>query len=327
MGSGFNYSLLTTTYSLVLIMIALSTAYNISKHKDPVSLVEEIGSLGFFAVELNVEVPESFISEIAKRIKIVSVHNYCPKLDFIPIGKTIYSPYNMTSTDKNERTTAVKLTKRTIDVAESVGAEAIVIHAGEVDTEITGRDLAKKYNETKGGLDYKNYLETFLAERKAKSKIFLENVLKSFDKLIVYAERKNIKVGIENRFWANEIPSFDDYKIIFRKFYGTSLGLWYDVGHSIVAEKQMLVKNHIDFLRNYSDRLIGVHLHDVIDVYDHKAPGTGEVNFAEISKFVHNETILVNETHPSATKEDLVKSQKLLNGIFKTTKKICANLC
>ncbi|MBI5573309.1 MAG: sugar phosphate isomerase/epimerase [Elusimicrobia bacterium] len=308
-------------------MIALSTAYNISKHKDPVSLVDEIESLGFSAVELNVEVPERFISEIAKRLKIVSVHNYCPRIDFIPEGRTIYSPYNMTSIDENERTTAVKLTKKTIGVANSVGAKAIVIHSGEVDMEITGRALAKKYNETKGGSDYKNYLETFLSERKAKSKIFLENVLKSFDELISYAEKKNVKIGVENRFWANEIPSFDDYKIIFQKFYGTSLGLWYDVGHSIVAEKQMLVKNHLDFLENYSDRLIGVHLHDVIDVYDHKAPGTGEVNFSEIAKFLNENTILVNETHPSSTKEDLIKSQKILNGIFKTTEKICANLC
>lgn len=293
-------------------MIALSTAYNISKHKDPVSLVEEIKSLGFSAVELNLEVPESFISEIAKRIKIVSVHNYCPKLDFIPEGRTIYSPYNMTSTDENERTTAIKLTKRTIDIANSVGAEAIVIHAGEVDMEITGRTLAKKYNATKGGSDYKNYLETFLAERKAKSKIFLENVLKSFDELIVYAERKNVKIGVENRFWANEIPSFADYKIIFQKFYGASIGIWYDVGHSVVAEKQGLVKNHLDFLESYSSRLIGVHLHDVNDVYDHKAPGTGEVNFSEIAKFINQNTILVNETHPSSTKEDLKNSIEYL---------------
>ncbi|HAX62028.1 MAG TPA: hypothetical protein DCX95_05700 [Elusimicrobia bacterium] len=289
-------------------MIALSTAYNILKHKDPVSLAEEIESLGFSAVELNVEVPESFISEIAKRLKIVSVHNYCPRIDFIPEGRTIYSPYNMTSTDENERTTAVKLTKKTIDIANSVGAKAIVIHAGEVDMEITGRTLAKKYNETKGGDDYKNYLETFLAERKAKSKIFIENLLKFFDELIPYAERKNVKIGVENRFWANEIPSLSDYKIIFQKFNSDAIGLWYDVGHSVIAEKQGLVKNHLDFLENYSDRLVGVHLHDVIDVYDHKAPGTGEVNFTEIAKFLNEDTILVNETHLASTKNDLINS-------------------
>jgi sugar phosphate isomerase/epimerase len=151
-------------------------------------------------------------------------------------------------------------------------------------------------------------------------------VLKSFDELIIYAERKNVKIGVENRFWANEIPSFADYKIIFQKFYGSSIGLWYDVGHSIVAEKQMLVKNHLEILSNYSDRLIGVHLHDVVDVYDHKAPGTGEVNFTEIAKFLNEDTILVNETHSSATKEDLIKSQEILNRVFKTTEKICANL-
>ncbi len=307
-------------------MIALSTVYNISKHKDPVAMVEEIKSLGFSAVELNLEVPESFISEIAKRIKIVSVHNYCPKLDFIPLGRTIYSPYNFSAADETERLTSVKLTKKTIDVANSVGAKAIVVHSGEVDMAITGRTLAKKYNETKGNNEYKKFLETFLSERKSKSKIFLETVLKSFDEILIYAERKKVKIGVENRFWANEIPSFEEYKIIFQKFYGTSLGLWYDVGHSIVAEKQGLVKNHLDFLENYSDRLLGVHLHDVIDVYDHKAPGTGEVNFTEIAKFLNEDTILVNETHPASTKEDLIKSQEMLNKILKTTEKICANL-
>ena len=74
----------------------------------------------------------------------------------------------------------------------------------------------------------------------------------------------------------------------------------------------MLVKNHLDFLRNYSDYLIGMHLHDVVKVYDHKAPGTGDVNFTEISKFIHNDTIIVNETHPSATKEDLKNSTDYL---------------
>lgn len=291
-------------------MIALSTAYNISKHKDPVPLVEEIKLLGFSAVELSVEVPESFIYKIAEKIKIVSVHNYCPKLDFIPEGRTIYSPYNFSSADETERLTAIKLTKKTIDVASAVGADAIVIHAGEVDMEITGRALAKKYNETKGGSDYRNYLETFVSERKAKLKIFIENVLKSFDELTSYAahKAKNIKIGVENRFWANEIPSLTDYKIIFRKFRGSSIGLWYDVGHSIVAEKQGLIKSHLDFLKNYSDQLIGIHLHDVVDVYDHKAPGTGKVNFSEIVKFLNEDTILVNETHSASTKNDLINS-------------------
>ncbi|MFH1540684.1 MAG: sugar phosphate isomerase/epimerase family protein [Elusimicrobiota bacterium] len=293
-------------------MIALSTVYNISKYNDPVLLVEEIKSLGFFAVELNVEVPKNFISEIAKKIKIVSVHNYCPKLDSVPLGKTIYSPYNLASTDENERALAVKLTKKTIDVANSVGAGAIVVHSGEIDMETTGHALAKKYNETKGNADYKNFLKIFVMEREAKSKIFLENVIKSFDEIMIYAQKKSVKIGVENRFWANEIPSFAEYEIIFQKFCSSSLGLWYDVGHSVIAEKQMLIKNRLEFLLNYSDRLIGVHLHDVVDVYDHKAPGTGEVNFTEISKFLKDDTIIVNETHRSATKEELKNSTEYL---------------
>lgn len=293
-------------------MIALSTVYNISKHNNPVSLVDEIKSLGFSAVELNIEVPESFIAEIAKRIKIVSVHNFCPKLDFIPEGKTIYSPYNMASSDDGERMTAVKLTKKTIDIANSVGAKAIVVHSGEVDMEITGRALAKKYNETKGNNDYKSFLKTFLIERRAKSKKILEKLLKSLDEILGYTVSKNIKIGIENRFWANEMPSLGEYKTIFQKFDTDLIGLWYDVGHSVVAQKQGLVNCYLDFLRKFADRNFGIHLHDVVDVYDHKAPGTGEVNFKEISEFLNDDIIIVNETHQSATKENLKNSTEYL---------------
>jgi sugar phosphate isomerase/epimerase len=293
-------------------MIALSTVYNISKHKNPASLIEEIQSLGFSAVELNVEVPASFIPEIAKKLKIVSVHNYCPKLDKIPEGKTIYSPYNFASNDKLERNTGVELTKKTIDVASDTGAEVIVFHSGEIEMEITGRILAKKYNETKGNMEYKKYLEIFLNDRKSKSRIYLDNLLKSLDEILIYADKKNIKLGIENRFWANEIPSFEDFNLIFQKLNTDSIGLWYDVGHSIIAEKQGLIKNHLDFLKTFSNRLIGMHLHDVIDVYDHKAPGLGKVDFSEISKYVKNNTMLVNEIHSSATNEDIKNSTEHL---------------
>jgi len=309
-------------------MIALSTAYNINKHKSPESLVDEILSLGFAAIELNVEVPADFIPEIAKRIKVVSVHNFCPKLDTIPEGRTIYSPYSISSTSEHERIKAIRLTERTIDVADNVGAKAVIIHVGEVEMERTGRALAKKYidttrpeagggNESKAGYDY--YLEKFLAERKQKSDIYIDNVLKTLDKLTTYAERKNIKIGVENRFWADEIPSFEDYDVIFKKFSGGPIGIWYDTGHAMVAEKQGLIKSHLDFLKKYYFNLIGVHLHDVVDVYDHKAPGTGEVDFSGISKYMSVETILVNETHSSATAEDLKNSTEYLknNGFRK----------
>ncbi|HAM37926.1 MAG TPA: hypothetical protein DCP53_00775 [Elusimicrobia bacterium] len=293
-------------------MIALSTVYSISKHTNPFSLIDEIKSLGFSKVELNVEVPEDFILEIAKKLKVVSIHNYCPKLDTIPDGRTIYSPYNISSLDDNERKTAITLTKKTIDVANDIGAGAVVFHTGEVQMELSGRILAKKYNETGGGKEYPEFFNAFLSERKLKLKPFIENVLISLDEILEYASRKNVRLGLENRFWANEIPSLEDYKIIFQKFETDYLGLWYDVGHAYVAEKQRVISSHLDFLKDFSSKIIGMHLHDVIGVYDHKAPGTGEVDFKKISEFVKDTTILVNETHKSATKEQLQNSKTYL---------------
>jgi len=293
-------------------MIALSTAYNISKHNSAQSLVKEIKELGFSSVELNVEVPEIFIPEISRELKIVSVHNFCPKVDYVPPGKTIYSPYNISAADTDERKLAVELTKKTVDTASGVGAPAIVIHSGEVVMEFTGRMLAKIYNETKGKNGYEKHLSGFLLERQSKAKKFLDNVISSLDEILNYSLKKKVKLGIENRFWTNEIPSFEEMGIIFEKLKSGYIGLWYDIGHAVIAEKQGLVKNRIDYLEMFGSKLIGVHLHDVVDVYDHKAPGTGEVNFKKISQYLKPDTIIVNETHPSATKEELTKSIEYL---------------
>ncbi|MDD5687123.1 MAG: TIM barrel protein [Elusimicrobia bacterium] len=293
-------------------MIALSTVYNISKYKDPVLLVNKIKSLGFCSVELSVEVPEDFINYITGNLKVVSVHNFCPKLDFVPKDRVLCNAYHISAINKEERDKAVELTKKTIDIACNTGANAVVVHSGEVEMELSGGLLAKKYKDTKGSGEYSKTLKMFLRERKIKSKLFLDNVLKSLDEILNYAVKKNVKIGIENRLIADEIPSFEEYAVILGKFDTNYLGLWYDVGHSVVAEKQGIVKNHIDFLRMFSSRLIGMHLHDVSGVRDHKAPGTGEVNFNEISEFIQKETILVAEVYSTATKGELKNSMKYL---------------
>ena len=306
-------------------MIALSTAYNISKHGTAQSLIAEIKELGFSAVELNVEVPAGFIPEIARELKIVSVHNFCPKVGYVPEGRTIYSPYNISSDGIDERELAIELTKKTVDTAADIGATAIVIHSGEVVTEFTGRMLAKIYNETKGANGYGKHLSEFLIKRQSKAKKYLDNVLSSLDDILNYSIKKNVKLGIENRFWANEIPSLEEMGTIFEKLSSEYIGLWYDTGHSVIAEKQGLVKSYVNYLENFGNKLIGTHLHDVVDVYphtngqsigvevyDHKAPRTGKFDFKKISGYLNSRTLLVNETHPSATKEELMRSTEYL---------------
>ncbi|OQA92679.1 MAG: Xylose isomerase-like TIM barrel [Elusimicrobia bacterium ADurb.Bin231] len=289
-------------------MIALSTAYNIRRHNNPDSLADEIKSFGFPAIELNVEIPASFINKLSGRLKIISVHNYCPKVETVPEGRTIYSPYLMSSEDVEERALALKLTLKSIDVAAGVGATALVIHSGEVVTEFTGRHLARHFNETKGKDGYKEILSNFLKERNKKSAVFLENVVAVLDRVLNYAVKKKIKIGIENRFWANEIPSYKETGIILQKLDSPNLGFWYDVGHAVIAEKQGVVNNRLDFLKAYGKRIVGLHLHDVTDVYDHKAPGTGEVNFSDISVFIRQDTLLVNETHSLSSNDEELKN-------------------
>ena len=57
------------------------------------------------------------------------------------------------------------------------------------------------------------------------------------------------------------------------------VGYWHDVGHVEVHHRLGLTDRGawVDLL---GDHIVGVHLHDVRGIVDHRAPGTGDVDFA-----------------------------------------------
>ncbi|MGA2091219.1 MAG: hypothetical protein ABSH12_07165, partial [Endomicrobiales bacterium] len=126
--------------------LSLSTAFLASKHTAWPSLLEQVRKLGFPAVELNVEIPAEWMPEIIEsvnksEIRVSSLHNYCPAIKKIPHNRTIYSGYLLTSDDEDERRLAVQGTIDTITWAQRTGARAVVIHAGEVPMNPSGREL------------------------------------------------------------------------------------------------------------------------------------------------------------------------------------------
>jgi len=300
-------------------LLALSTAWNVKRHENGETLVEEIVDMGFSAMELSVEVTEKMLEEISilsKREKaiIVSLHNFCPRLRKVPSGRSLLDAYLLSSPDDEERKKAVELTKRTIDFAHLLNAKAVILHLGEVAVESREKEIFDYYDGGKRELSKELILEV-LRQREKKKGVYFANALRSLDEINIYSERLNIRLGIENRYFHHEIPNFEEVGLILEYLPDSNIYYWHDTGHARVAQKLGLVESDESYLKHYSNRLLGIHLHDIVGFSDHRSPGTGEIDFKIISSYLNDHTIKVLEAHEISPRQDLISSIRYLESL------------
>ena len=95
------------------------------------------------------------------------------------------------------------------------------------------------------------------------------------------------------------------------------MGYWHDVGHAQVNENLSLIPPG-SLLKNYGDRLIGIHLHDTAGLEDHLAPGTGEIDFTLLKSYLKSDTLTVLELKPQTPEFEVIQGirfirEKILN--------------
>lgn len=301
--------------------LALSTAWNSFRYTHADDLLREIKNLGFEAIELGFSLTAAMVYEIEalisqEGIKVVSLHNYCPIPDGLKIAEALPDCYSMSSLDEEIRRKAIKYSKITIDTAQRLNAQAIVMHCGRVDIPDSTRELANLFNQgLKDSNKYNLLKDKALQERNKFYKPYLKNTLKSLEELNNYAENKNVLLGIENRFYVQEIPSFEEIGLILNNFRGSNIFYWHDTGHAQVLDN-LGFNPHCEYLDAYSDYMVGVHLHNCIATSDHRAPHLGEIDFNLLNPYLRKETLKVIEAHHPSSSQDLIKSKKFLEVIF-----------
>ncbi len=99
------------------------------------------------------------------------------------------------------------------------------------------------------------------------------------------------------------------------KFNNSQVYYWHDTGHAQLMENLGMAR-HKDFLEQYGSRLIGIHLHDILDCQDHLAPLQGKIDFQMLKPYLKKDSLKVIEAHHPASAEDLIKSRNFISEIY-----------
>ena len=269
-----------------MLEVSLSTMWTKGRFSHMARFAIKARELGFTHIEANTSVSPRMFSELLKtKIPISSIHAPCPAAlssRGIPI-----SNLSLSSLNESERMEAVSFTKQTLDLATSVKAKAIVLHMGEVSINLGLQDRLRKlydkgYAQTK---EYSQAKEELVCQRISKAPPYLGAARKSLQELSKYSRQKGIMLGLETRFHLHEIPNMDEMAELLEEVSESLVGYWHDVGHAEV-QQQLGFSLHEEWLSRFRDRIVGVHLHDILGISDHHAPGKGNMNWQMVAKYL-----------------------------------------
>ena len=251
--------------------------------------------MGFTHVEANASISPRMLSELIETaIPISSIHSPCPRVlssRGIPV-----TSLSLSSLDQSVRVEAVSFTKKTIDLASNLSAKAIVLHMGEVPIDLSLQDrLYKLYNERRAQTrEYSQAKEELIYQRFSQVPPYLEAARKSLQDLSEYSCQKGIMLGLETRFHFHEIPNMDEMAELLNEVQESLVGYWHDVGHAEV-QQQLGFSLHEEWLSRFNHRMIGIHLHEVLGISDHQAPGKGKMNWGMVAKYLPQGAVKVSE--------------------------------
>ncbi len=283
-------------------------------------MLQEIRDLGFEYAELSHGIRLTLLPGIltavdAVEIKISSVHNFCP----LPMGVDRAAPniFKFSSEDRRERENAFKHTVKSIETAVRVKAAVVVLHMGAIEMkDYTDRLIDLVGEGKKDTPKFEKLFEEVLIKREEKKERPMEYAIEILRRLIAEAEPRGIKLGIENREAVEEIFFESDYPLFLREFTSPAVAYWHDTGHAQIKENIGFI-DHAFPLAEMSDRLAGLHVHDVhFPGKDHRPPGTGCINWAALKPMVRPDHIKVFEFSPSLTVEEVKSGVAHIKGIW-----------
>ncbi len=263
--------------------------------------------LGFTGIEVNYTVDAQGLDELLASSDgaYPSFHSPVPRVKAANGRWT--EELNLASLDEDERRLAVAAAVTTLDWAAKAGAGRVVVHLGGVGNQIlpAERQLrqlfdagqANSYGGELGRADCRR-------QRSEAAPGHLAAAKASLGELADHAARLGIAVGLENRYHFHEIPHPDEALALLADYPPDVAGYWHDMGHAEVLDRLMLIDKH-RWLQELGERCVGAHLHDVVGLKDHQAPGQGNAYWEHVARYLPPTALRVCEID-QRTPEELV---------------------
>jgi len=266
---------------------SLSTMWAMKNFPTLADFFEAARRMGFARIELNHKVTTLMLAEIdLNHYKFSSVHEPCPA----DIGEDELKKRDwlISSTDESCRIEGVNAIKRSIEIANRIGAPTIVIHAGHStsDKDKLEKKLRTLIEEGKRDTDEYRILQAQMIKFRAEhATASFEAVKKSILDLLAHALPFGVRLGIENRYHYLEHPSPNELQTLLNLASPEQIGFIYDIGHAETLDCLGFYPRN-EWLERFAPRIIGTHLHDVINTVDHYAPGLGNVDFETVYRYL-----------------------------------------
>jgi HAD superfamily hydrolase (TIGR01509 family) len=276
--------------------------------------------LGFPKIELNHQIDSRMLGSVdLGKYVISSIHEPCPA--DISVETLKARDWMISSPDEDCRQQGLASIKRSIELAGTLSVRTVVVHSGHVSLDMVLEKRLRSFFDD--GLtesaEYQEIKRLMLEKRLKLIVPCLEAVVKSLKELLEYASRFGVRLGLENRYHYFDIPTQDEMAALLALAGPDRLGFIYDIGHATVMDRLGFFPSEM-WLKRFGGRIFGAHLHDVIGISDHYAPGLGEVDFRTVAGHLPKEAFRTIEVVSSNTPE------QIKTGIKKLVDTGCVNL-
>ena len=234
---------------------------------------------GYNKIELNHQISPAMLEGIdLSRYRFSSVHEPCPTVLSTDELKT--RDWQISSPDEENRARGIESIRRSIDLAHQLDAPVVVVHGGQIPDPLNReRQLRRLYRAgQKESPAYAALKGEMIAEREVASGPHLDAVKRSLAELLDYAAPLKVRLGLENRYHWMDIPTQDEMEALLALGSPEQLGFIFDSGHATALDRLGFFSFE-GWLKRFSQRMLGCHLHDVTGLDDHQAPGLGDVRF------------------------------------------------
>lgn len=305
-------------------MLAFSTNWNASRHRDGEKIVSEILDLGFVTIELGHGLSVSQLGGIRAAFKgggggfdVVSVHNFCP----MPLEVLKDNPdcYEFTSHRPQERERALRLTRQTMETAREFGARFVVLHLGRIPG-LGGMTDALLGELRAQGVASRGYNRGKLAavrKREKQAQPFLDRVTSLLEPLLEEAASHGITLVMENRSDFEAVPTERELMALLQRFNSPHLRYWHDFGHAQMREHLGLL-DHAQWLTQIAPYAAGAHLQDARwPDQDHLVPFEGKIPFDRLVPILPSSLPYILELSPKASPDAIRTAADRWKTLFK----------